>query len=92
MILDTYTIKLRLIKVPPHVTDTLSTASPVLQLGCDRFIKSFIVTVDDFFFHDVVNALLAFDHVVKHSDTRPSDDYAKDWVDQSFRFPIWALL
>ena len=43
MILDTYTIKLRLIKVPPHVTDTLSTASPVLWLGGDRFIRFFVV-------------------------------------------------
>ena len=23
--------------------------------------------------------------------TRPSVDYAKDWLDQSFRFPIWAF-
>ena len=48
--------------------------------------------MDDFFVHDVVDALFAFDHVVKHSDPRPSVDNAKDWLDQSFRFPIWALL
>ena len=34
--------------------------------------------MDDFFVHDVVDALFAFDHVVKHSDPRPSVDYAKD--------------
>ena len=48
--------------------------------------------MDDFFVHDVVDALFAFDHVVKHSDPRPSVDYAKDWLDQSFGFPIWAHL
>ena len=46
--------------------------------------------MDDFFVHDVVDALFAFDHVVKHSDPRPSVDYAKDWLDQSFCFPIRA--
>ena len=46
--------------------------------------------MDDFFVHDVVDALFAFDHVVRHSDPRPSVDYAKDWPDQSFPFLAWS--